>query len=119
MAHSGEIQIYGTIKFALYGPDKTDWLNRIRSIHVSNDIGGWQYSAEGEIQPYENIRSYQKRTVTDRLTPEMLESYCGALGIDLFNADFYGSQSLLTHTKRTNSPNPSMSLAEARSHIHI
>jgi hypothetical protein len=40
-----------------------------------------------------------RRTI-DRFTPEMLESYCAALGIELFNADFYGEQCLLEHTAK-------------------
>lgn len=119
LASKGGIQIYGAVKFALYGPNKTDWLNRIRSISLANDVSGWEFAAQGEVQAFEQTENYKKPNSIDRFTPEMLEFYCAALGIELFNADFYGEQSLLVHTKRAGSRGPTMSIAEARSHVHI
>jgi len=115
------LQIYGAVKFALYGPNKTDWLNRIRSVSVTNDVGGWEFAAQGEAQPYEQIENYRKQKIVDRFTPEMLESYCGALGIELFNPDFYGERCLLEHTTKraASAQGPIMSISEARSHVHI
>ena len=115
------LQIYGAVKFALYGPNKTDWINRIRSVSVTNDVGGWEFAAQGEAQPYEQIENYRKRKIVDRFTPEMLESYCGALGIELFNSDFYGERCLLGHTTKraASAQGPIMSISEARSHVHI
>ncbi|HEY6339737.1 MAG TPA: hypothetical protein VIW68_14690 [Candidatus Sulfotelmatobacter sp.] len=120
-ADKNGLQIYGAIKFALYSPNKTDWLNRTRSISVMNDVEGWEFAAQGEVQPYEQIENYQKRRAVDRFTPEMLESYCAALGIELFNADFYGEQCLLEHTTKraASAEGMTMSIAEARSHVHI
>ncbi len=114
-----ELQIYGTVKFSIYGPNDTDWLNRIRSVSATNDVNGWEFAADGEIQPYEHLENYRRRKIVDRFTPEMLESYCAALGIELFNPDFYGEQNLLVHTKTKSSRGPTMSIAEARSHAHI
>jgi hypothetical protein len=94
-------------------------LNRIRSVTLTNDVGGWEFTAEGEVQPYELTENYGNRKITDRFTPKMLESYCAALGIELFNPDFYGEQSLLVHIKRESARGPAMSIAEARSHVHI
>jgi hypothetical protein len=113
------LQIYGAVKFELYGPKDTDWLNRIRSISLANDVNGWEFTASGEVQPYEQTEQYEKRKRIERFTPEMLEAYCAALGIDLFNPDFYGSQCVGIHVKRAKSTGPSMSLAEARSHVDI
>jgi len=115
------LQIYGAVKFALYGPDETDWLKRIRSISVTNDVGGWEFGAQGEVQPYEQTENYGKRKIVDRFTPEMLEYYCAALAIDLFNPAFYGEQCLLDHTtnRAVGAQGPIMSIAEARSHLHI
>lgn len=119
-ANKDGLQIWGAVKFALYGPNNTDWLNRIRSISVTNDVSGWEFVAQGEVQPYEQIENYLKRSIIDRFTPEMLESYCAALGIDLFNPDFYGEQCLLEHiTDRMGAQGSRMSIAEARSHVHI
>lgn len=118
--HRGGFQIYGAIKFAIYGPtNESDWLNRIRSVSVWNDVNGWTFAAEGKIQPYEQTEHYRKRRITERFTSEMLESYCAALGIELFNPDFYGEQSLLVHTTGKKFRGPSMSVVEARSRAHV
>lgn len=113
------LQIYGAVVFGLYGPEKTDWLNRIRRVAVTNDVTGWEFSADGKIQPYESADNYRKRNAVDRFTVEMLESYCAALGIELFEASFYGGQCLLSHAQTTSPPGPMMSISEARSHLYL
>ena len=113
------LQIYGAVTFSLYGPINTDWLNRIRYVSVTKDVGGWEFAAEGEVQSYEQTPNYLKRRIISRFTPEMLESYCAALGIELFNPSFYGEQSLLLHTKAKCSSGPVMSIEEARSYMYI
>jgi len=118
-AGKGGIQTYGAVKFALYGPNKTDWLNRIRSISLTNDVSGWEFGAQGEVQAYEQTENYGKPKIGDRFTPEMLESYCAAIGIQLFNPAFYGEQCLLIHIKRAKSRGPTMSIVEARSRTHL
>jgi hypothetical protein len=45
---------------------------------------------EGDPLPFEKPEYYQARRVRDRFTDAMLEEYCRALGIDLFNENFYG-----------------------------
>ena len=115
-----EFQIYGCVEFALYGPKETaDSLNVIRRVAIANDVSGWEFAEVGEVQPYEQAENYRRRRIAERLTAEMLESYCAALRIDLFNAGFYGEQCLSFHQKGKGSPGPSMSIAEARSHLHI
>jgi hypothetical protein len=95
-------------------------LNRIRSISVSNDISGGEFSAQGEIQFFEQTENYQKRKIVERFTPEMLESYCRALGIWLFDESFYGGSCLRSHRKaRTSQIGPYMTFAQARSHLYL
>ena len=115
------LQVYGAVVFTLYGPEHDDWTNRIRHIAVTNDVSGWEFTAQGDVQPYEQTENYRKRKIADRFMPDMLESYCAALGIDLFNPRFYGQQSLLGHTtgRTASAQGPTMSIAEARSHVHI
>lgn len=113
------LRTYGATVFNLYGPEKTDWLNRIRHVGVVNDVRGWEFAAAGEIQPYEKPENYKKKKIVDRFTPEMLESYCAALEIRLFDADFYGGHSLIFSTKRTTTPGPSISIAEARARLYL
>jgi hypothetical protein len=106
--------------FSLYGPQKTDWLNRIRSISARNEGDHWVFESEGEIQPYEKAEHYEKRKTVERFTPELLESYCRALGIEPFDENFYGSSCLLVETtKRAAPPGPAMSIAEARPHLYL
>jgi hypothetical protein len=114
------IRPYGATTFSLYGPEKTDWLNRTRRISSYNEGDHWVFEAAGEIQHYEKTEHYQKRKIVDRFTPELLESYCGALGIEPFNENFYASSCLLAQTtKRAASPGPVMSISEARSHLYL
>jgi hypothetical protein len=113
------LRIWGAVGFTLNGPEQTDWLNRIRHIAVTNDVGGWEFAAQGEVQPYEKTENYQKRKIVERFTPEMLESYCKALGIELFDANFYGGQCLVSHVKRRTEPGPTMTIAQARSHLYL
>ncbi len=113
------LQVYGAVAFGLYGSEKTDWLNRIRRVAVTNDVTGWEFGAKGEIQPYEKTETYREQKVVDRFTVEMLESYCGALGIVVFDESFYGGQCLVSQIKRTTPPGPTMSISEARSHLYL
>lgn len=112
------LQIYGAVTFSLFGPEKTDWLNEIRHVGVAND-DGWEFAATGEIQPYEETENYSKRKVVDRFTAEMLERYCAALDIRLFDEDFYGGACLGLHMKTAAPSGPAMSLAETRSHLYL
>jgi hypothetical protein len=111
------LRVYGAVAFTLYGSEKTDWLNRIRHVAVRNDIGGWEFETQGAVQPFERTENYRKHKIVERFTAEMLESYCSALGIDLFDANFYGGECLVSHTKRHMQPGPTMSISEARTHV--
>jgi hypothetical protein len=114
------IRIYGGVGFTLYGPQTTDWLNRIRHISLANDVSGWEFVVEGEVQAFEQIERYKSRKVTERFTCEMLEQYCDALGIKLFQADFYGDHYLLTRIiPKVAVPSATMSLGEARSALYL
>lgn len=114
------IRKWGETLFALYGPTKTDWLNRIRHLHVCNDVAGWTFDEGGELQPFEEAEAYQKRRILDRFTFEMLERYCKALGIELNQDDFYGPRSCGVRTTGQKQPGDlAMSIAEARSHLDL
>jgi hypothetical protein len=123
LSHLGRkkgIRTWGHTLFALYGPEKTDWLNRIRHLSVSNDVGGWSFSANGELQHFEEPDQYAKRTIRECFTPEMLERYCRALGIELNDSEFYGPQSYaMSRTGQKLRGDLCMSIAEARSHLDM
>jgi hypothetical protein len=114
------LQIYGATVFTFYGPEETDWLNRIRHISLTNDAGNRRkFVAEGQVQPFEQIENYKAKKLSNRFTPEMLEAYCKALDIDIFSSEFYGGKCLLTRNTSVAAPGPSMSIAEARSHLYL
>jgi len=86
---------YGAVSFELFGAEKTEFLNYIRTVSAANDGGKWVFSATGTVQDFEETDQYNAKRVADRFTPEMLERYAKALGIDLFDPDFYGGRGSL------------------------
>ncbi len=88
-----EVQRYGAVQFSLFGPLRTDWLNYVRSVGVAYD-DRWEFFATGVEQPFEEPEAYEARRIRDRFTSGMLERYCQALGIDVFNPDAYGPEAV-------------------------
>jgi hypothetical protein len=108
------------VKFTLFAPEQRDFLNVERSVSVINDVGGWEFNAIGTLQEFEHAEHYTARRIADRLTPEMLEEYCRALGIRLFDEDFYGRAGVITHAYPWFLPRlASMTLAEARAQLGL
>src|SRR5262245_23934910 len=106
---------WGGLKFTLFAPEKRDLLNIERSVSVINDVGGWEFNAIGTVQPFEDVERYTARKIADRLTPGMIDDYCRALGINLFEEDFYGGPGALTYARLWLLPKgPTTTLAEAR-----
>ena len=81
---------YGALTFQTIADHPTDFLNTERTVDVGCYENGWSFSATGPVQPYEQTEAYRARKVRDRFTPELLAAYCRAVGIDVFNAEFYG-----------------------------
>lgn len=109
---------YGAVRFELYAPEKREWLNLERSITAMNDKGEWIFETTGSVQPFEKIERYKAKAVKDRFTAELLEEYCAALGIRLFDEDFYGPTGLLIKICDPLPPDfIPISLAEARDRI--
>ena len=88
---------YAATSFALDGPDETECLNEIRHVSARKDGGPWKFFQRGEVQPFEQVEPYDNKHIRDRFTPEMLETYCAALGILAFDETFYGPKSFLLH----------------------
>jgi hypothetical protein len=74
----------------MFAPHQTTWLNQERAVVAMNDGGSWLFSTDGTPQPFEEPESYKARRIADRFTDDMLERYCKALGIRLFDESFYG-----------------------------
>jgi hypothetical protein len=89
---------WGGVKFTLYAPHPTDFLNIERAVSVWNDVDGWTFEATGRMQPFEEPERYDAPRKADRFTTEMLERYCGALGISLFDPAFYGGPGVIADT---------------------
>ena len=110
---------YAATSFTLVGPYETEWLNEIRHVSARKDGGPWKFFQRGEVQPFEQVGHYENKHIRERFTPEMLESYCAALGILAFDATFYGPRSLLVH-QLTKFPriSPKMTFQEAQAHLY-
>ncbi|HZH17330.1 MAG TPA: hypothetical protein VE057_23445 [Archangium sp.] len=80
---------YGAVMFELYGPQRTDWLNYLRTLYAANDGGRWVFGQSGEPFPFEKLEQYQARRVRDRFTFDMLKEYLHHLGLSPFEEDFY------------------------------
>jgi hypothetical protein len=100
--------------FSLYGPERTEWLNVVRSVAAVEDDGRWEWSASGTAQPFEDLAAYRRRRVRDRLTPDLLASYCGAFGIRPFDESFYGTVAQLVENVRITGNVRTETLQQAR-----
>lgn len=56
---------------------------------IAHKESKWEFREYGEPLPFEESDAYKARRIKDRLTPDMIERYCGHLGISLFDLDFY------------------------------
>lgn len=81
---------FGAVQFELFGPLPTEFLNYVRTISAAHDGNRWVFSANGVEQWFEEADAYEARRVRERFTLEMLERYCKALGIDVFDPERYG-----------------------------
>jgi hypothetical protein len=110
----------GSVQFEMFGPTETEVLNYVRTIYVTFDGSRWEFGANGREQPFEELLAYKARRVRDRFTSEMLERYCQALGLDVFNPGTYGPESVLIESEVPMPANPViMTLAEAQAWLEI
>ena len=79
----------GALSFTLFGPDPTDFLNRVRSISLANEDGNWSFETEGIPLPFENELSYKSKKIRDRFNIELLTKYLLRMGIMAFEESFY------------------------------
>jgi len=85
----GQKDRYPAVILEIYGPERTEFLNYVRSIAVAYDGKKWSFAASGSTQPFEQVEKYSSRYIQDRFRPEMLSDYLKALGIRAFEEDFY------------------------------
>jgi hypothetical protein len=117
---TGNRGTWGRVNFTLFAPEKRDFLNIERSVSVANDVRGWQFHSIGQVQEFEQVDRYAASRIADRFSAEMLEDYCRALGIDLFEEGFYGGTGVVTHARPWFLPKlATISLIEARRHLGL
>lgn len=90
---------YGSVQFELFGPIRTDFINYVRTVYVAFNGSRWEFGADGVEQAFEEPDRYTARRIRDRFTSDMLERYCQALGIDVFNVDAYGPDTVLVESE--------------------
>ena len=112
---------FGALQLELFGPLKTDFMNYVRTISLTQQAGSrWRFDANGTVQPFENTEAYKRRKMTDKFTLEMLVHYARELGLDPFDSDFYpGPSALVTHPVTSLPACPPMSLADAQQRLGI
>ena len=86
----------GSLQFELFGPDRTDFLNYLRSVGIANEAGRWRFDASGDPQPFEDLTAYEARRIQDRLSTAIVAKYCSTLGFRPFEPDAYGRAVLVT-----------------------
>ncbi len=110
----------GSVQFQMFGPLSTHFLNYVRGVSVTFTGSRWEFHANGTEQVFEEPEVYETRRVRDRFTTDMLERYCQALGIDVFNPGAYGPGAvLLTSQVRTAPGGYEMTLAEVQEYLGI
>jgi hypothetical protein len=107
---------YGGVQFELFGPLSTMVSYTVRSVEAVNDGGRWKFYAIGTEQVFEEPEAYEARRVRDRFTSEMLERYCRALGVEVFDPGAYGPEAVLIESALPPAPAGKlmMSLEEAQ-----
>jgi hypothetical protein len=85
-----------------YSPDGSLGSERsIALIEGESSSSRYYFEDGGPVQPWEEPEHYTARRKRDRLTPEMIERYCRALGIDdVFNPDYYSGPSAFIEQRR-------------------
>jgi hypothetical protein len=58
------------------------------AISLQAKMAGLASFIKGEVQAFALVEQYKNKHIPDRLMPEMLESYCAALGIRAFDDTF-------------------------------
>jgi hypothetical protein len=85
----------GGIQFQLLRYHPTREIEFQRTVYAVNESGTWRFGLKGEPQPFEEPEQYKRRRIIDRFTCDMLERYCAAVGVRLFDPEFYGPDGYL------------------------
>ena len=84
----------GARTFTLYADHDVAWLNVVRSISLVYEAR-WRFDTLGDPLPFEEVEKYSSRLSRDKFTSAMIERYCKALGLDVFNESAYGPRAAI------------------------
>jgi hypothetical protein len=107
----------GALRFSVYGPDDTEWLNQIRNVHLLRDEDEIDFNVTGTPFPFEELDKYHRQPTVDRFTLDMLRRYLHELELRPFDEAFFLSQSCSILIERRDSSLPKVakySLEQAR-----
>lgn len=111
---------WGAVELTIHAPHQIGSSNRERTIRVANDVAGWEFHLQGAAQPFEDLAQYDARRKADRFTTEMLARYGRALGLALFDPEFYRGPGVLTRSNPWLLPaGPALTLTEARARLGL
>jgi hypothetical protein len=88
-------------------------------IQVINDCGRWHFYRYGEKQPFEEEKAYKAWRKPERFTEAMLVHYCDALGIPVYNRNFYADEWILIKAKPDKYAHMGYSYEEAKVKFHL
>ena len=110
----------GAVQFVVFSPLTTSFLNYVRSVSVAFDGNKWVFNASGTQQAFEELDAYSAPRVRDRFTSEMVERYCQAMGVNVFDARSYGPDATLVESSvEMPSNGVVMTLVEAQEWLEI
>jgi hypothetical protein len=111
---------FGAVQFEMFGPLRTEFMNYVRTVSAAYDGSRWMFSAAGTVQWFEETEAYKARRVRDRFTSQMLERYCRALDLEVFDPASYGPRSVLVRSEVPVPPGSRvMSLQQAQHWLQI
>ena len=88
-------------------------------IHLINDAGRWCFYRYGEKQHFEEEQAYKVWRKTERFTEAMLIRYCEALGVPVYDRDFYTNKCIIIEGKSTKFHDTGYSYEEVTIKLHI
>lgn len=95
------------------------WFDVVRDIQLHRDSSRWRLHQSGAVQPFERPEEYNNRKVADRFPPELLDEYCQAMGLRVFDSEFFNGPALLVTSPPTFQTTWSVSFEEAHKYYGI
>jgi hypothetical protein len=93
-------EVFGGLIFAYSADSSLQSERSVALVEGESSSSRYHFEAFGPVQPWEEPERYTARRKRDRITPELIARYCRALGIDVFDLDFYAGPSVFV--ERTN-----------------